>query len=570
MMAEDCREKIASEEYVDILIRYRSNFGYVLSQFGNYCRQYVDDNWLVVYAPVAEIPPLDFGIYGYYSIPKLYGLMEKSSMIESGIVRVQNQRNLELFGQDVIIGFVDTGIDYLHEAFMNELGRTRIISIWDQTDNTGNLPGSFLFGSEYTQDEINRAIESDSPYEIVPQKDEPNGHGTFMAGIAAGSIIGEDFTGAAPKSSIVMVKLRPAKQALKDFYFINQDADAYSETDIMLGIRYLKEKAVAQNKPLVVCLGLGTSYGPHTSGTPLSQYLNELSDFSNTAVIVAMGNEGNSRHHYFGKIESSADYETVEIRVGEGERGFLLELWAQQPDVFSVSIISPSGESISRIQPQPSGSRKIEFVFEKTVIYVDYKIAGTINGNQFITMRFDAPSSGIWKVLVYDDNVLSGMFNMWLPINNFLSADTFFLASDVNTTLTQPASAYNPISVGAYDHRNNSIWIDSGRGNAADQTIKPELAAPGVNVYGPVAGGTHDRFTTKSGTGFAAAHVAGAAALLFEWRLRNDEWYSTNTRDIKSLLILGADRNRNIVYPSKEWGYGTLDVYNIFESLINR
>lgn len=159
---------------------------------------------------------------------------------------------------------------------------------------------------------------------------------------------------------------------------------------------------------------------------------------------------------------------------------------------------------------------------------------------------------------------------IWLPINNFLSADTFFLASDVNTTLTQPASAYNPISVGAYDHRNNSIWIDSGRGNAADQTIKPELAAPGVNVYGPVAGGNHDRFTTKSGTGFAAAHVAGAAALLFEWRLRNDEWYSTNTRDIKSLLILGADRNRNIVYPSKEWGYGTLDVYNIFENLINR
>lgn len=565
-----CKQNIISEEYVDLLIRYRNAMEKAEEFYSGYCRQVIDDSWFVLYVPIRETRPLNFGTQGYYTIPKLYGLMEQSSMIESGVLRLRNQSRLNLLGKDIIIGFVDTGIDYLHEVFRNSRGETRILSIWDQSDNTGTTPKEFCYGSEYRRDEINRAIASDDPYSIVPERDEENGHGTFMAGIAAGSVIGDNFTGAAPESSIIMVKLRPAKKVLRDFYLINEATEAYSESDIMLGIKYLMERAIEEGKPLVICLGVGTSYGPHTSGTPLSQMLSVVSDLVKIAVITPMGNEANARHHYQGTILQGNSSDTVELRVGDNEKGFLMELWGSQPDIFSVEIVAPSGEKISRIQASNEEYHRLEFIFEKTVIYLFYDIVETINGTQLITMRFENPSPGIWRIRVFDNNALSGNFHMWLPISEFLSSETYFIDSSPYTTLTQPSSAANPISVGAYNHRNNSIWIDSGRGYAANGEIKPDIVAPGVNIYGPRAGGTHDMYTTRSGTSVSAAHTAGVSALLFEWQLRQNTYSSANTLDIKSLLILGAKRESGRSYPNPEWGYGSLDVYNVFASLINR
>ena len=104
------------------------------------------------------------------------------------------------------------GIDYTHPAFRNPDGTTRILSIWDQTENEPDLLQYGRYGHIYTQRDINQALQAENPYDIVPQRDE-NGHGTFMAGIAAGSA-GDDggFTGAAPESSLIVVKLKPAKQ----------------------------------------------------------------------------------------------------------------------------------------------------------------------------------------------------------------------------------------------------------------------------------------------------------------------------------------------------------------------
>ena len=88
------------------------------------------------------------------------------------------------------------------------------MSIWDQTDVKGNPPEGFSYGSEYTREEINRALQADNPLEVVPHRDE-NGHGTFMAGIACGSYDEQgDFIGAAPDSEIVMVKLKEQKNIL--------------------------------------------------------------------------------------------------------------------------------------------------------------------------------------------------------------------------------------------------------------------------------------------------------------------------------------------------------------------
>lgn len=558
--------QIESEEYVDLLIRAR-DLSRINDRYGEMCYQYIDEGWISLYASEERIPPLDFGSYGYYTIPKLYGIMEQSGLIDTGIVRVRGNENLNYTGKDVIMGFVDTGIDYLHPVFKDAVGGTRIIAIWDQTDTTGNAPEGFDYGSEYNAAQINQAIESENPNSVVPEFDIPAGHGTFIAGIAAGSIMGSDFSGAAPDCKIAMVKLRQAKKILRDFYFIKDEAIAYSETDIMLGIRYLTELAQREGKALVLCMGVGTASGPHASGTPLTQYINDVCEQVGVAVVCPVGNEGNSRHHFLGNTPGTSEYRMVEVRVGENEKGFLLELWGERPNVLSVEIVSPSGEAVNRIQVESRVSRRIEFIFDRTIIYVNYELIETINGNQLIAIRFENPSAGIWRIRVYDESTFEGYFNMWLPISEFLSSDTYFVNSSPYITLLQPSASYYPITVGAYDHRNNSIWIDSGRGFSANGVIKPNLAAPGVNIYGPRAGGNHNDYVIRSGTSIAAAYVAGAAALLFEWRNRAVGESIFNTQDIKSLLILGTKRDRNITYPNPEWGYGKLDLYGVFERL---
>lgn len=557
-----CGDNIASQEYIDILLRYRGSVNF-LEQYSDICYQKVDENWAVLYLNINDIPPLNYGTYGYYTIPKLYGLMDQESMAESGILKVQNQSALSLKGRGVLIGFVDTGIDYLHEAFLDELGNTRLLSIWDQSAQGEGAPTGFDYGIEYDRAQINRAIRSQNPYEIVPQRDDI-GHGTFVAGIAAGSRTNDSFAGAAPQSSIIAVKLRQAKKALKDFHQVQEAAIAYSESDIMLGISYLTRKAAEFNMPLVINFGMGSSMGPHTGGSVLSQYLSQAANMANTAVTAAIGNEGSSRHHFQGKIADGEAFETVELVVGTRVSGFSLELWGQQPDIFSVEIISPSGEKISRIPASYMYSRNISFILENTIIYYYHKLIETVDGGQVISLRFKNPTAGVWRIRVYDDNSLAGYYNMWLPVDTFLDNEVYFLNSSPYTTLLMPSASGYVITTTAYDYRNNSIWINSGRGNTANNMVKPDIAAPGVDIYGPVAGAGHNLYTRRSGTSIAAAHVAGAAALMFEWRNRNSQYSIFNTSDIKALLKIGARRDKNLSYPNREWGYGKLDLINTF------
>lgn len=559
-----CTNNIISEDYIDVLVRLRGNED-LLRRYQDICFQEINEKWVVLYENINDIPLINYSNYGYLTIPKLYGLMDQESMATSGILKVQNQSALSLKGSGVIIGFVDTGIDYLHEAFLDELNNTRIISIWDQNvkANVEDTPINFDFGAEYSEKQINDAIKSNTPYDIVPEKDEI-GHGTFIAGIAAGSNTNVSFVGAAPQSDIVFVKLRQAKTVLKRYHCVPDDAIAYSESDIMLGIKYLVNKAIELDRPLVICFGLGSSMGPHTDGSPLSLYLSEVANEANIVVVTPAGNEGNERHHYSGLIDKNVEYESVEIVVGQGVTGFSVELWGKRPDVFSVEIISPSGEKISRIPESFNLSRTIDFVLENTYIEYYHNLVETIEASQVINMRFKAPSEGVWKIRVYCDSTMAGYYDMWLPIKNFLDGEVYFLDSTPYTTLLVPSSANAVITVSAYDYRNEAIWLQSGRGNAANGNIKPDIAAPGVEILGPAAGGNHDLYSRRNGSSIAAAHVAGAAALMLEWSKRNNRYAIFNTSDVKALLILGARRDGGLVYPNPEWGYGKLDLINTF------
>ena len=278
-----CPINPASENYADFIHRYGSEAG-PSDSFRNdiVCSDFAFPGYSILYVPSEAILPLSLEKYPYYSIPKLYTTMDASALDASGISTTAAQPALGSRGRGTIIGFIDTGIDYRNPVFQNPNGTTRIIGIWDQTlpptVDPANLENSsesqpIQYGTFFTREQINEALASSTPLSLVPSTDT-NGHGTFLAGVAAGSPIPEqDFIGAAPDAAIAMVRLKPAKQYLREFFCIPENAVAFQENDIIMGIRYLTLLAQEYRMPLTICLGLGTNSGSHEGSSPLSQAL---------------------------------------------------------------------------------------------------------------------------------------------------------------------------------------------------------------------------------------------------------------------------------------------------------
>lgn len=579
----DCSLLIVSEETGDYIIESNSLYFEQIQRQDGVCISCVNDTWCILYTNYPGSRNINIQ-QGYYSVPKLYGLMDTTSFDASGITATLNQPLLNVRGQGVLIGFLDTGIDYLREDFKVSDGRTRIAAVWDQTIQSGNYEedtgeaagteqydrkqaqGMVQYGTVYTREVINAALaaerEGQNPYDIVPSRDE-NGHGTFLAGVAAASETA-DYIGAAPEAEILMVKLKPAKKYLRDFYLLPERVEAYSETDMMMGVRFLQQYAIREKKPLVICVGLGTASGSRTGALPFADLLNTLARQVNTVVVTCTGNEANNRTHTSGLAVSDTEPSEIEITVGAGERGFVMEIWAESLDILSVAITSPSGERIPRIPARIDTGGVYNFLLERSQVAVDYRVVESASGYEVIFMRFINPAQGIWKIHVYSLTNIVGRYNAWLPLKQFLSGDTYFLNSNPSTTLTEPGAAERVISVGAYNHITDASYAASGRGYTATGLIKPDFVAPGVDVYGVRAGGG---YTTRTGTSVAAAHAAGAAALLLTWGVTDGNLPYMGTNEVKSVLIRGAKRENSTVYPNNIYGYGKMDVIEAFNKL---
>lgn len=583
-----CSFDIYSEDFADFIYRHVNSAYEALAEIsGSGCIDFVSSEYAVVYRSLDQTLPLSLSRYSYDSIPKLYAPMDTSSMEASSIIASFSQPSLNSMGEGCLIGIIDTGIQYENPLFRNPDGSTRILGIWDQT-----IPGSarlpvpdkegqvylrysdpILYGTAYTREEIDQALSSPSPLERLPSADT-QGHGTFLAGIAAGGASPDgSFIGAAPLANLCIVRLRPAKQYLRDFFLIPPEAEAYQENDIMLGVKYLQYVASHYSMPLVILLGMGTSYGSHDGTSPLSQLFRSVSNYSGVVPVVAAGNESGYRHHYSGNIHADQEYEDVEISVASGENGFIAELWSDDPELYTVGFISPTGENIPRIPLTFQNDNRITFLLEQTVITVNYVNAEVASGSQLIFMRFQDPAPGIWRIRVYSSLFITGQFHIWLPVHGFISDSTFFLRPDPDTTVTDPANTPSVITAGAYDHESGGIYIHSSRGFSRTGVIKPELAAPGVSVYGPGLAKASSQFsdedlslpmTRKTGTSIAAAHTAGAVADLLSWAGKNNMLAAFSPASVKSILIRGAARNPVYSYPSKEWGFGTLNLYQSF------
>ena len=527
--------------------------------------QAINEIFGVLYVPLESMGELEVTGTSYNSIPKCYTYMDMEAAGASGITRLHDHPYLKLRGKGTAVAVIDSGIDYQNAVFRNA-GGSRIAYLWDQSleDGTDIAGTEVPYGRLFRKNDIDQALAFEDPFSVVPSRDT-NGHGTALAGIAAGNMVpGENFTGAAPEATLIIIKVKPAKQYLRNFYLYPPDAEVFQENDVMMAIAYAISWAKKLEMPLSICLGIGSSQGAHLGTNALSQYVDYVANFSQVSVSVAAGNEGNTRNHSTGIFSQEREQIVTELRVAEREQGFTMEFWGEPPEIYGLSIQSPTGEILEVSSSIGSRTQELSFVFVETKVYVNYILIERQTGYSLVYIRFFHPASGIWKIFTQARNRQNVQFHMWLPVEGLISQDTYFLEPSPYTTVTAPGDARNSITATAYQHRDGSIYIAAGRGYTPDGMITPHLAAPGVNVKVPLVRGD---FGTRSGTSISAAQTAGIAALLFEWALIRDNQPFFTGSSVKYYLQRGARREENMQYPNPEWGYGKVDLYHTFELL---
>ncbi|MCI1269927.1 MAG: S8 family peptidase [Ruminococcus sp.] len=517
------------------------------------------------YTDISYLPEIQqiLGTSFISSTSILLGIQDTLHLDTAGIIPVQYQPYLDLKGNGVIIGFVDTGIDFTQKIFRYEDGTSKILYIYDQSEKSENPPDGFYIGTEYSNEQINKALSLENPYDAVHQRDT-SGHGTFLASVAAGRSDSYDFSGAAPDSEIIAVKLKKAREFYLNRYAISSDTnDVFESNAVILGVEYIVKKAKQLGKPVVICLGLGTNFGSHDGFSIFEEYLSSISNIRGVCICNAAGNECQTRHHMQGKIDKNIKSANIDVKVGTNGGNVYLTIWNSASDIMSASVRSPTGEIVGRLSARSGNTITQKLVLEPSVVSIEYFFPLEGSGDQLTVVRIYDATPGIWTVTVFGDYILNGVFDSWLPLVDFSSKGTEFLSPTPYGTITVPATMIGSISCGAYDHLNNSLYFQSSWGPTRSLAMAPDIIAPGVKITGYYPTG----LGAMSGTSVSSAITAGACALLMQWGviLGNDP--SLSTYQIKTYLIRGCTRNETMSYPNTQWGYGTLNLIQTFYRL---
>lgn len=488
-------------------------------------------------AEVAAIPAIE-----YMEKPKRlffaldYGKSNSCiNLLQTGI----SQRNGNLTGKGIIVAVIDSGIDYAHPDFRNPDGSTRILLLWDQT-----------IGKIYDREDINRALDQAGEmarYEICPSRDLSS-HGTHVAGIAAGNgrASGGKYKGVAYESDLIIVKLGiPGENAFP------------RTTELMQAVDFCIEKARLYEKSVAVNISFGNNYGSHSGTSLLETYLDDMSNYWKTSIVTGSGNEGNTAMHAAGVLTQNQTKE-IEIAVSDYETSLNIQIWKNYVDEIGIMIVHPDGKSVGPFRQIQKTQR---FLLENTEILLYYGEPCPYSTYQEIYFELlpqeQYVDSGIWKIRLLPQRIVTGSYNMWLPSGGVLNQSSGFLQPAEDTTLTIPSAAAKVITVGAYDARTDRVANFSGRGyTRATDRIKPDIVAPGVLITSCAAGGGYQ---TRSGTSMAAPFVTGSAALLMQWGIVNGNDPYLYGEKIKAYLSKGARHLTGFAqYPNPVTGWGAL------------
>ena len=453
--------------------------------------------------------------------------------------------NINVTGRGVIIGIADSGIDYLHPDFIYPDGTSKILYLWDQTKD-GNPPEGYHIGTEYTNEDINRAIrEKDDTLSI-----DEEGSGTMLSGICAGlGNLNPNYAGVAGEASLIVIKLKK--------YNGN-----YTNAALYVATEYAIKRALELNMPIV----FNTSYGSNESVAITTLSLRNTLFFERGICMVSgVGNEGNTQTHTSGVIEFNGSEGYIELELSEDDPNVQIQVWMDRPDRVNCEVISPTGESSKLLQVSSYALVTGLYDFEQTEYLLETNYPTTFSGQQQININLTNAKKGIWKIKLIGIDINSGIYNAYLSNRVFLKPGTRFRESNPEKTINYPATYEDIISVGAYDTINDSIWPTSSRGPTIDYIQVPDIVAPGVNIVAPYPG---EKYARISGTAPAAAYVSGSLALFLQYVLVEKRYpEKAFTQAMITYLKAGAVRYNNISYPNSALGYGLLNIRNVFDQL---
>lgn len=482
----------------------------------------------------------------YIEKPKNLVLSLYEARAASCITPVQNPP-LSLTGKGITVGIVDSGIDIFHPDFRNEDGTTRILELWDQTiPNEEDSNFFYNRGKIFSRDEINQALmDNDRSF---PSRD-PSGHGTHVAGIAAGNGRASrgERKGVAPESELLIVKLG------------NTFPEGFPRTtELMLGMDYCVRKAADLNIPLALNISFGNSYGSHDGSSLLETFIDNLSNLGRTTIAIGSGNEGNKGRHAAGQLVEENPMQ-IELAVSPNETSLNVQLWKNYVDTFQLRLVAPSGASVVLTEQSIGAYRD---VLDRTQLLwyfgepAPYSVSQEIYLEMIPLPGSSYIQSGIWKLEFTPVNIVDGRFDLWLPSGNAINPSTNFLVPSPDVTLTIPSTASNPIAVAAYNSNTDSFASFSGQGFTGLSLPKPDIAAPGVDITSTAPGGG---YTQNTGTSMATPFVTGSAALLMEYGIIQGRDPYLYGQKVKAYLQKGARHLPAVqTYPSPQIGWGVL------------
>ena len=569
-------ERIYHDIYYDnYIVQYQGDIELEISKRPGYYVTIINDKYAIVSVKKdLEINLSEetyFQTIVYVNQAIMYTLQEISPIEASQANFLQITASpLNFTGKGVNVAIIDSGIDYLNEEFMDANGETRIECIWDQTIITTNETDTAPFGSIYRKNEINNAIkayrEGNSPYEILPSKDEM-GHGTNMAGIIGATGKNPNLKGVVPDCNFVVIKL------IEDFsyeaQFTDTTASVFNITVIFAALQFLYEYALANYKPMVIYFPLGSSLGNHKGNGLLEEFMESISGNSGIVIVAGTGNQRDEGGHASGIVSpvigvEAAGAGVMELEVPPEQKYLWVEIWTDYPNINSLEVLSPSGESTGTIPVIINYTKDYTFIFEKTSIKVNYFFPEENTGDELIRIRFYSLQPGIWRLRVIADYVLNGKYNAWIPQKGITVKDTRFSYPDPFGTITNPANSIYITTIATYNQNNNNLVDYSGMAALDAFVDRIDVAAGGVNAL-TVA--PDKKTAIVNGSSVSTAVVAGVCAMLFQWGIINGNDPNIYSQTIKAYLAKGAVSRSGDIIPNPYWGYGILNVPKIFESM---
>ncbi len=533
---------------------------------------------------IAEMPEVNY----IQLASKVYPTMDVARD-KGNVNRVHDATDLgkAYSGSGIVIGIIDQGFQYNHVNFYSSDKKSyRIKRVWDQ-NGTGKTPGgSWGYGAEYATEAEILALQTDT---------RATGHGTHVAGIAAGGDKSKNFHGVATNADIVLVSY------------------AQGDVDITNAIKYIYDYAESEGKPCVVNMSLGSHYGPH-DGTSITDRLADQFQGPGRLLVGAAGNEGKNQIHLEHRftpanntLKTMLAYNSTDSKVG------LVDIWGNKDGNFTVQgciVSTTNGEVIETTElfsTDKANSKRTTFR-NGTSLDCYITIAVTINPengrpNAFVeTVASAMPSNRAVGIIVTAED---GKVDMWHVSGGYFTNKSkagWQIGNSTSTCGEIGGTGNRIISVGAYISKDrfttlegqtytypdakpiNGIAGFSSRGPTLDGRIKPDITAPGMALSSSVSSLTNGfnkneatatsnkgmksyYYGMMSGTSMASPLVTGTLAL---WLEANPKLTPEDVRDILQKTAINDNYTGNVAEKgSNTWGCGKIDAYAGLLAAIN-